>query len=277
MLEEDKAKQVKEELRQTADNEGEAIKRLKDLVELLRKECPWDREQTHESLRVCMIEEAYESCEAIDRKDYSNLKEELGDVLLQVVFHASLAQEKQEFELTDVINSVCDKMILRHPHVFQQESLKTIDNVLEKWENIKQRQRGEMAVSEQLEDVPKALPALMRSEMLQKKAAGFGFDWDDVSGALAKAEEERNELLEAIKADDPEAMHEEVGDWLMSVVNISRFLKVNPEEALEASNRKFIDRIKTMEEIAEADGRKLKGMTLEELDDLWNKAKDIIS
>lgn len=277
MLEEDKAKQVKEELRQTADNEGEAIKRLKDLVELLRKECPWDREQTHESLRVCMIEEAYESCEAIDRKDYSNLKEELGDVLLQVVFHASLAQEKQEFELTDVINSVCDKMILRHPHVFQQESLKTIDNVLEKWENIKQRQRGEMAVSEQLEDVPKALPALMRSEMLQKKAAGFGFDWDDVSGALAKAEEERNELLEAIKADDPEAIHEEVGDWLMSVVNISRFLKVNPEEALEASNRKFIDRIKTMEEIAEADGRKLKGMTLEELDDLWNKAKDIIS
>lgn len=274
----DKSKnQLKNRLQESSLDEAEAICRLKRIVELLREECPWDREQTHESLRVCMIEEAYETCDAIDKKDCNNLKEELGDVLLQVVFHASLAEEKGHFKLKDLIDGVCDKMISRHPHVFQQESAKTIDNVLEKWENIKQRQRGNAALSEQLEDVPSALPALMRSEKLQQKAARFGFDWKDVSGPLQKAEEEKKELLQAIDENDREAMEEEIGDWLLSIVNVSRFLKVNPEQALEASNQKFIKRIKVMDEIAEEEGRKLLGMSLKELDDLWNRAKDVSS
>lgn len=268
-------KELKNSLRKWSSNEAEAIYRIKNLVDLLRVECPWDREQTHQSLTTGMIEEAYETCEAINRGDMDNLKEELGDVLLQVVFHASLAQERGDFSLIDVIDGVCDKMINRHPHIFQQESAKTIDNVLEKWENIKQRERGEMSLGQELEDVPLALPALIRSEKLQKKAARVGFDWDQVQGALEKAEEERMELLEAMESENQDAIKEEMGDWLLSLVNISRFLKVNPEEALEASNRKFIERIKKMEEFAAAEGRTLKGMSLEELDGLWNMAKDI--
>jgi len=261
------------EFRKSATTNEEAIKRLVDIIELLRKECPWDKEQTHESLRNCMLEEAYEAADAIDRADKANLREELGDVLLQVIFHASLASENNDFALVDVINEECEKMIRRHPHIFLEENIKSVDKVLEKWENIKSKEQGKVSQSQRLLSIPRALPALTRSYKVQKKAADVGFDWDDVSCAFSKIQEETEELKKANKEGDMIGVTEELGDLLFSVVNVARFLKVDPEYALTLTSDKFIRRFAHIEASAEAKGIKLEDMSLDEMDRLWEEAK----
>lgn len=263
-----------------ANGPAEAFERLSRIIAILRKECPWDRKQTHESLKSCLIEEAYEVIEAIEKKDPQNLEEELGDVLLQVVFHANLAEEENLFDMTSVINRECEKMIRRHPHVFLEEKsnkdIKSIDKVLEKWENIKAEEKGITSVGQILADVPHALPALTRAAKIQKKAADAGFDWDDVSGAMDKIREETAELTEAKeRRGDLPHITEELGDLLFSVVNASRFLKVDPEEALRMSTEKFIRRFNYIEEKSLACGRLLTEMSLDEMDKLWEEAKSL--
>ena len=265
----------------TAENSADAIRRLAEIIKILRKECPWDREQNHESLRTCLLEESYEVVDAINRSDQENLREELGDVLLQVVFHASLAEEEKQFDLCDVINEECEKMIRRHPHVFLQENTnnkaKSIDKVLEKWENIKEQEKGKKDTSSAMADVPRALPALTRAFKVQKKAAEAGFDWDDVSGAFDKVREETCELTECCTAEtfDGEAAAEELGDLLFSAVNVSRFLGIDPEAALDYTISKFIRRFAYIEKKALACGRALEDMSLSEMDELWDEAKEV--
>ncbi len=261
------------ELQKTASDSLEAVKRLIDIVELLRKECPWDKVQTHESLRKCMLEEAYEVADAIDNKDFANLREELGDVLLQVVFHASLAKESANFDLKDVINEECEKMIRRHPHIFSTEEAKNVDKVLEKWENVKRKEKGHQTQLERLSAVPRALPALTRSYKVQARAAEVGFDWDDVSGAFSKIHEETGELEGAYRSSAQDAITEELGDLLFSVVNVARFLDVDPEYALTLTSDKFTRRFGYIEKVASDNGRKLTDMTLSEMDVLWEEAK----
>ena len=211
----------------------------------------------------------------------ANLREELGDVLLQVVFHADLAKEEGEFDLKDIINEECEKMIRRHPHVFLQEtqnnSTKSIDKVLEKWENIKVQERGDKRVTSRMEKVPKALPALTRANKIQKRAAESGFDWDDISGAFDKVKEEYREVISCCQDENKDAarLKEEVGDLLFSVVNISRFLGIDPEDALNYTNNKFIRRFSHIEKTALACGRELEEMSLSEMDELWNEAKKL--
>ncbi len=268
-------------LAETAKDKKEAIERLAEIIGILRKECPWDKVQTHESLRPGMLEEAYEVVEAINNRDLENLREELGDVLLQVVFHAHIEEENQNFDLTDVINEECEKMIRRHPHVFLEESennhAKSIDKVLEKWENIKVQEKGTSDVTSRMEKVPKALPALVRAAKIQKKAAESGFDWDDISGAFEKVQEEYREVSEcyAENPSDLDALKEEIGDLLFSVVNIARFLDIDPEAALDYTNNKFIRRFSYVEKAALACGRELEEMSLSEMDELWNEAKQL--
>ncbi len=262
-----------EELYLAKDNEGEALERLARIVSVLRRECPWDRAQTHSSLTGCMLEEAYEAVDAIKEQDTANLREELGDVLLQVVFHSNLAENEGHFNLTDVINEECEKMIRRHPHIFLDENAKTIDKVLEKWDNVKSREHKELRYTDRLAGVPKALPALLRSSKVQSKAAKVGFDWDQVDGAFAKVEEEFSELLEAYRQGSPEHVSEEFGDLLFSMVNVSRFLNIDPEESLNEATMKFIKRFDCMETLAESRGLDLSEMTLSEMDNLWIEAK----
>lgn len=267
-----------EHLLKTAENSEDAITRLKEIISVLRVECPWDKVQTHETLRSCMIEEAYEVVEAINNNNDENLKEELGDVILQVVFHSNLTEEAGKFDLTDVINKECEKMIRRHPHVFldrnSDNSTNSIDKVLEKWENIKAAEKKETSPSSRMESVPKALPALTRAMKIQKRAAEVGFDWDDIAGALNKIKEETDEVIEASNemADDKHIM-EEVGDLLFSVVNAARFLKVDPEEVLNSATRKFMRRFAYVEQQGLACGRQLEQMSLDEMDQLWDEAK----
>jgi len=251
----------------------EAFGRLCRIVTILRGLCPWDRVQTHESLRKCMIEEAYEAVDAVDRQDYENLREELGDVLLQAVFNAELASEEGRFDITAVVNDECDKMIRRHPHIFALEEAKSVDKALEKWENVKGKEHGTQTASQRLRGVPKALPALTRSEKIQKRAAEVGFDWPDISGALQKVSEELEEFKVAYQESDRIGMEEELGDLIFSAVNVARFAKLDPEEALKAATDKFTDRFCRLEDSARAEGRELAGMTLEEMDALWDKIK----
>ena len=248
---------------ETADDNEKALTRLYEIVKILRSECPWDRVQTHESLRPGMLEEAYETVDAINNQDMVNLREELGDVLLQVVFHSILGEEESRFDLKDIINEECEKMIRRHPHVFLQENAnntaKSIDKVLEKWENIKEQERGSEKTSARLTKVPRALPALTRAFKVQKKAAEVGFDWDDISGAFDKVREETRELTECCQEQpaDKEALQEELGDLLFSAVNVSRFLGIDPEASLDYTIDKFIRRFTNVDNSALAFGRAL--------------------
>lgn len=266
---------------EAASDNRSAIDRLYEIVKILRMECPWDRVQTHESLRPGMLEEAYEAVDAINNQDMVNLREELGDVLLQVVFHSILGEEESNFDLKDVINEECEKMIRRHPHVFLQENAnntaKSIDKVLEKWENIKEKESGDVKTASRLAKVPRALPALTRAYKVQKKAAEAGFDWHDVSGALDKVREETRELAECCGAEsvDKKALEEELGDLIFSAVNVSRFLGIDPEASLDYTIDKFIRRFAHIEDSALACGRALEDMSLSEMDELWNETKKL--
>lgn len=260
-------------------NEGktteEAIKRLEDIITVLRSDegCPWDKVQTHKSIRSCLLEEAYEVADAIDKEDFDNLEEELGDVLLQVVFHADIANDNQRFDLRSVANRESDKMLHRHPHVFLNNNTESVDKVLEKWENVKRSERGTSSHTETLKNVPDALPALIRSYKIQKKASEVGFDWEDISYAFSKVKEETFELLEIYQSGVAARIEEEVGDLLFAVVNVARFLGVNPEVALNLTSSKFIDRFSFVEESALVQGKRLENMSLEEMDKFWEQSK----
>lgn len=247
---------------------------LEKIVDLLRRPggCPWDREQTHESIRRNFIEEAYEAVEAIDEKSPAHLQEELGDVLLQVVFHAQMEREQGGFSLDDVADGVCKKLILRHPHVFGGVRVADSAQVLTNWDAIKRVEKDQKTVTDSLNAVARSLPALWRAEKVQKKAAKAGFDWPDISGALDKLEEELAELRQALQSG--EGVENELGDVLFSAVNAARFAGVDPEQALTGSTDKFIRRFSGLEQAALAAGRKLEDMTLDEMEDLYQNEKE---
>lgn len=248
---------------------------LRKIVKALRGEggCPWDREQTHESIRRELLEEAYEVVEAIDEGSSEHLKEELGDVLLQVVFHSDIEEDAGRFDLDAVADRVSQKLILRHPHVFGDVSVTGSEQVLQNWDQIKRVEKHQDTVASSLEAVARSLPALWRAEKIQKKAAKVGFDWPDMDGALSKVQEELQEVREAQAGrGDPQ---EELGDLLFACVNMARFLKVDPEVCLQESCDKFIKRFAIMEELADKEGRQLEDMTLQEMDRLWERAKEI--
>ena len=250
---------------------------LIDIVEILRSPggCPWDIEQDHKSIRRDFLEETYEVIEAINKDDRDGLLEELGDVLLQVVFHTQIEREKNSFDLNDVADGICKKMIERHPHVFGNVNAETSEQVLENWDVIKKQTKKQNSQTESMLSIPREFPALMRADKVQKKAAKVGFDWDSVDGALDKVSEELAELKEAITMGVVENANEELGDLLFSVVNVSRFIKVDSEEALTSATDKFIDRFSKVEKMANDRGLNMKETDLAELDKLWDLAKQV--
>ena len=248
---------------------------LMDVMRRLRAPggCPWDAEQTHKSLRSSLIEESYEVLDALDRDDMAGLEEELGDLLLQVVFHAVIEEERSEFTMRDVTTGIVNKLIYRHPHVFGDVHVRNSDDVLFNWENLKQKEKHLETVADTMRSVPAAFPALMRSYKIQKKAAHVGFDWPDALTALPKVAEEAEEVREAALTGDKDHIYEEIGDLLFACVNVARLLKIDPELALGAATDKFMRRFIAMEELIAKDGRSLSGMTLEEMDAYWDTVK----
>lgn len=249
------------------------LKDLEHIVSILRAPggCPWDGEQTHESLRRGLMEESCEVIEAINEHNAEHLKEELGDVLLQVVFHADIEREAGAFDLEDVADGICKKLIFRHPHVFGDASVRDSAEVLVNWDALKREEKHQETYTDTLTSVAKSLPALWRAEKVQKKAKKAGFDWDDAAGAVDKLSEELCELKQAIAEDSN--VHEELGDLLFAAVNVARFVHADPEEALTAATEKFITRFSKVEELAKAQGKDMKEMSLAELDKLWEQAK----
>lgn len=252
---------------------SEKFSRLVEIMEKLRSEdgCPWDRVQTHDSLKKYLIEETYELIDAIERGDYEAMKEELGDLLLQVVFHSKIAKDSGKFDIDDVIDTISEKMISRHPHVFGSADFKTPEEVLNQWDDRK-REEGKLKKSI-LEGIPSSLPALMRAYKLQSRAAKVGFDWDNIEGVIEKIEEEIRELKDAMKENKKEKIEEELGDLLFSIVNFGRFIKIDPETALRKTNRKFEERFRSLERLAREQGKNLKDLSLDEMDALWNVVK----
>lgn len=250
-----------------------SLKDLETIVSILRSPggCPWDAEQDHKSLRRALLEESCEVIEAIDEESPAHLQEELGDVLLQVVFHADIERQAGRFDLEAVADGICKKLIFRHPHVFGDVSVHDSEEVLVNWEALKRQEKSQETYTDTLTAVAKSLPALWRAEKVQKKAKKAGFDWPYASGALDKLSEELAELKEAMAQGTN--VEEELGDLLFSMVNVSRFLKADPEEALNAATEKFISRFAKVEEMALAQGKDMAQMSLEELDKLWERAK----
>jgi tetrapyrrole methylase family protein / MazG family protein len=253
----------------------ELFDKLVEIVAVLRSEngCPWDRAQTHETLKPDLIEEAYETIEAIDAKEPAKLKEELGDLLVNVMLHSQIAAEAGTFNISDVIQTINDKLIRRHPHVFGDVEVADADEVLSNWETIKRQEAGYEERTSALDGIPARLPSLHRAQKIQRRAARVGFDWDDISDVLPKLDEELAEIKESITDGDPEAIEMEVGDLLFAVVNLCRFLNVRAEEALRKSNEKFISRFKDMEAELERRGAKFEDYDLNGLDEIWDEAK----
>lgn len=245
------------------------------IIRILRSEngCPWDREQTHESLRQCMLEEAYEVVDAVDKKDIDNLREELGDVLLQVVMNGVIAEEKKEFTMEEMIQEVSEKMVHRHPHVFGTTEVKNSDEVLKNWEELKQKEKKETSVSDSIKRIPLALPANIRAAKVQKKAAKVGFDFDNYEEVLSKVYEELSELEDAKRTGDICKIEEEFGDLLFSVVNLSRFLQINAENSLTNATNKFISRFRNVEITAVDKGIEWKDMDIDQMNHFWDLAK----
>lgn len=242
---------------------------LVEIVDILRKECPWDRKQTHDTIKDNLIEEAYEAVEAIDQKDFDELKKELGDLLLHVVFHSKMAHEQQHFNIEEVIYSIQEKLIRRHPHVFGDSEAVSEKQVAENWEAIKMKEGKESV----LDGIPSHLPALIKAQRMQEKAANVGFDWPEITQVIDKLEEELEELNEALKEEDIEKKQDEFGDFIFSLVNVGRFLDLNAEDCLRLTNRKFEQRFRHIESRVSETGRSFDEFSLEELDSYWIEAK----
>ena len=253
----------------------EAFGQLLDIMDELREKCPWDRKQTFESLRVQTIEESYELTEAILANDMDEVKKELGDLLLHIVFYAKMGSEQGKFDIADVINSLCQKLIYRHPHVFGDEKANSAEAVLQNWEQLKLKEKGRKPSV--LSGVPKSLPALVKAYRIQDKTHSVGFDWPEREQVWAKVEEELQEFKTELQADpSSKATESEFGDLLFSLVNAARLYKINPENALDSTNLKFISRFNYLEEQIKEKGKTLKDSTLDEMDRLWNEAKKVV-
>lgn len=249
----------------------EAFGRMLDVLDTLRDKCPWDRKQTNETLRCNTIEEAFELCDAIMDDDVPNIKKELGDVLLHIAFYSKIADEKGQFDIADVCNTLTDKLIFRHPHIYGNVEAKSAEDVLDNWEQIKLKEKdGNKTV---LSGVPRSLPALVKAYRIQEKVAHVGFDWDRPEQVWDKVKEETAEVEAEMKSNNPQNIEQEFGDLFFSMVNAARLYDVVPENALELTNKKFIRRFNYVEAKAKALGKNLKDMTLAEMDQYWNEAK----
>ncbi len=250
---------------------------LMEIIKQLRGEngCPWDKEQTHDSIKKDIIEESYEVFDAIESKDVEAIVEELGDVLFQVLFHASLGSDDDEFSLLDITDGISNKMIYRHPHVFGNINVNSTEEVLTNWDELKKTEKNFESLSDELNGIAKALPALLRARKVQKKAKKVGFDWEDVSDAFDKVKEELNEVIDVYKEGKVSRIREEIGDLLFSCVNVSRFLSVDPEEALNLTIDKFITRFSYIEKKSKEMNSNLEEMSLEDMDKLWDEAKKL--
>ena len=253
------------------DKRLEAFQRLLNIMDDLRAQCPWDKKQTMQSLRHLTIEETYELGDAILDNDLQEVKKELGDLLLHIVFYAKIGSETGDFDIADVANGVCEKLIIRHPHIYGDVKVDNEEDVKRNWEKIKLKE-GNKSV---LGGVPKSLPALVKARRIQDKAAGVGFDWDNIDDVFAKVKEEIEELHAEVKAQKHTAIEAEFGDVLFSLINYARFLKVNPEDALERTNKKFIARFQYLERKAAESGKSLRDMTLDEMETYWQEAKGV--
>ena len=246
------------------------FRHLLEIMDELREKCPWDREQTFDSLRNLTVEETFELSDAIFQKDYKDMCKELGDLMLHIVFYSKIASEQQLFEVKDVLNQLCDKLIRRHPHIYGEMKADSANEVHENWEKIKLQTEGNQSV---LGGIPSAMPALTKAYRIQDKVSGVGFDWDNKEQVWDKVQEELGELKAEVEAGSQERVEEEFGDVHFSLINYSRFLNVHPEDALEKTNRKFMQRFQLLEKMVKADGRSLTDMTLSEMDEYWNRAK----
>ena len=248
-----------------------AFDRLLTIMDELREQCPWDRKQTMQTLRHLTIEETYELGDAILDNDLEEVKKELGDILLHIVFYAKIGSETQDFDIADVAHGICDKLINRHPHIYGDVKVENEEQVKQNWENIKLKE-GKKSV---LEGVPNGLPSLVKANRIQDKVAGVGFDWEKPEQGFEKLKEELGELQEEVEANDADKMESEFGDVLFSMVNYARFLKINPENALERTNKKFIKRFQYLEQKAKEAGKTMSDMTLAEMDVFWEEAKQL--
>ena len=255
----------------TREEKLEAFGRLLDVLDRLRKECPWDRKQTNESLRPNTIEEVYELCDALMKNDRRDICKELGDVIMHVMFYAKIGEETGDFDIADVCNKEADKLIFRHPHVYGEATANTAQEVLESWEQIKLKEKdGNKSV---LSGVPQALPSVIKAYRIQEKARNVGFDWEDKEDVWEKVQEELDELKAELMRGDKKKSTHELGDFLFSVINAARLYKLNPDTALEHTNQKFTRRFNYIEEHSIKAGKPLTEMTLAEMDELWNEAK----
>lgn len=250
-------------------NAAVAFSRLVKIMDELREQCPWDKKQTIQTLRQLTIEETYELADAITENDYKAIKEEIGDLMLHMVFYARIGKEQGQFSLDEALNGICDKLVSRHPHIYGDVKVDNEEDVKQNWEKLKLKE-GKKSV---LAGVPASLPAMVKSLRLQEKSKQVGFEWDNREQVWDKVEEEIGELKEAIEAEDQDKIEDEFGDVLFSLVNYARFLRVDPENALERTNKKFISRFTGMEELALKTGKPLAEMSLEEMDAIWNSIK----
>ncbi len=255
----------------TRQEKIEALGRVIDTLDILRVKCPWDRKQTNESLRPNTVEEVYELCEALINNDSANIRKELGDVLLHILFYSKIGEENGAFDIADVADALNSKLIYRHPHVFGEAKAENAHEVELNWEQLKLREKG--GNKSVLAGVPSALPAMIKADRIQEKAANVGFDWDSKEQVWDKVREEIGEFSEAIGNGNQEEMESEMGDLLFSLINAARLYNINPENALEKTNKKFISRFNYLERRAAEKGLNLKEMTLQQMDELWNEAK----
>lgn len=253
------------------DERGGSFLKLLKIMDELREQCPWDKKQTIESIRHLTIEETYELSDAILKKDSNEIKKELGDILLHIVFYARIASETGEFTIKEVIDSLCEKLIFRHPHIYGDVKAETPEQVSQNWEQLKQKEKGGNKTV--LSGVPNSMPALLKAYRIQEKARAVGFDWEEPSQVFEKVKEELAEFEEEVKNHNQEKAEKEFGDILFSLINYARFLNINPEDALEQTNKKFIKRFGYMESKVKEQGKQIADCKLEELDKYWNEAK----
>lgn len=250
----------------------DAFARIIQIMDELREQCPWDKKQTFESLRTLTIEEVYELSDAILQKNYNELKKELGDVFLHILFYSRLASEANQFDINDVVRTLAEKLIQRHPHIYGNVKADNEDQVKQNWEKLKQQERPKK--SGVLSGVPLSLPSIIKAYRMQEKAAAVGFDWDNTKDVIQKVKEELNEFLqEAQKPDNKEKMEEELGDILFAIINLARFLKINPDDALEKTNQKFLQRFNYIEQKLQEQGKTFSDVTLDEMETYWQEAK----